>query len=393
MADAKAEAPETSRRWESMAKNLDLQNKTIHNMSLPSGSKFKFEQFLLLRVLWKEHENIKSVLVPGMKDWIERATEMLRQYKSWSTYCASFQTPEDSPEGTFAIARYYQREAAKTENKADPGTFFTPISARTRSAVDADKDLHKGLHGLSLGSPKTPSRPGRAPLPRLPDLDDELASDDDSIQHLITSTSTSPSPITLISPIPAELRNLLYPRSKDEQIVNTALIVFLNALTIHFPLSLKWTLHRKAFVALFENTQFEARTDGYLDSPGGNPKVIIEVKAALRSSNLLPIQMQESAQMVAWIKSDTELARKTNTTRFHISQDRHQVYITVAQYDEKYLEYIVDGKLSPDRSFLTMNQYGPWDTTEGGHMRVLGPILLAIALRAEQEGKEEESEN
>lgn len=39
------------------------------------------------------------------------------------------------------------------------------------------------------------------------------------------------------------------------------------------------------------------------------------------------------------------------------------------------------------------SQYGPWDTTEGGHMRVLGPILLAIALRAEQEGKEEESEN
>ena len=69
------------------------------------------------------------------------------------------------------------------------------------------------------------------------------------------------------------------------------------------------------------------------------------------------------------------------------------MYITVAKYDREYLDYIVDGKLPTDRSFLTMHQYGPWDTTDGAHMRLLGPILLAIALRAEHYNKDDESED
>ncbi|CAG8251307.1 unnamed protein product [Penicillium nalgiovense] len=105
--------------------------------------------------------------------------------------------------------------------------------------------------------------------------------------------------------------------------------------------------------------------------------------------------MQDSAQMVAWIKSDTESAQKRNTTRFHISQDRHLVYVTVARYDQKYLEYLVHGKLSQDDkdnddknlSFMIMDQYGPWDTTDRAHMRRLGPLLLAIELPCELRGR------
>lgn len=66
------------------------------------------------------------------------------------------------------------------------------------------------------------------------------------------------------------------------------------------------------------------------------------------------------------------------------------MYVTVAKYDHKYLEYLVDGKSSKDDpSFMTMDQYGPWDTTDGGHMRRLGPILLAITLRADHESQQE----
>lgn len=96
--------------------------------------------------------------------------------------------------------------------------------------------------------------------------------------------------------------------------MNTALIVFFNALTTHFDFYSNWTLHRKPFIATFENAQFEARTDGYLDSPGGKTRAIIEVKPVLRSRHRLPIQMQESAQMVAWIRSDDDLSQRTNTT-------------------------------------------------------------------------------
>ena len=413
---SKPGAPKTSQNWMDEAKNRGVLGATIHSAVLASASNFEFDQFLLLRVLWRQHELPEVPNIEGLSGLVTQATKMLDQYKSWRTYCESIGS-EESPEGTFAIARYYQREVARTEEKADPQAFNTPISSRTRAAVN---QVGKGMAGLSLGPPETPTKKGPAPLPGTKSLldDSRFALDHESSPSSISSSS--PSPIHLATPITRELANILYPPTKDEQIVNTALIVFLNALTIHFCLSSKWTLHRKPFIATFKNAKFEARTDGYLDSPGGKPRVLIEVKPVLRSLNLLAIQMQESAQMVAWIKSDTESAQKRNTTyayipcfyipgyaanstdrRFHISQDRHLVYVTVARYDQTYLEYLVHGKLSKDGkdddgkdlSFMTMDQYGPWDTTDRAHMRRLGPLLLAITLRAEKESEKEKVED
>lgn len=294
------EAPTTAQDWRNEVKPLELEDTTIHSTALSSASKFGFEQFLLLRVLWKQRPPVSILPLAEMKAWVPQATEMLAQYKSWATYCNSFRSQAESPEGTFAIAKYYQREVANTEDRADPDAFATPISSRTRAGMN---QVSNGMAGLSLEPPETPTKKGRKS-----DFNDRLPSEDES------SPSPSPSPMHLVTPITRELGKILYPPTKDEQIVNTALIVFLNALTIHFPLSSKWTLHRKPFIANFKDAKFEARTDGYLDSPGGKARVLIEVKPVLRSLNLLAIQMQESAQMVAWIKSDTKLAQEANTT-------------------------------------------------------------------------------
>jgi hypothetical protein len=90
------------------------------------------------------------------------------------------------------------------------------------------------------------------------------------------------------------------PSANDEQIVNTALVLFLNSTTMHHPkVRVDWVLQRKIF--RFSDL-FEARTDGFLrmhqsDKVGA----ILEVKAYLRQNNMPQIQMQESAQMAAWI--------------------------------------------------------------------------------------------
>lgn len=66
--------------------------------------------------------------------------------------------------------------------------------------------------------------------------------------------------------------------------------------------------------------------------------------------------------------------------------------MTVAKYEEEYLEYLSDKKAAyPDdtSSFLIMNQYGPWDITKKSDMKEIGAILLAITLRAEREIKDE----
>lgn len=102
---------------------------------------------------------------------------------------------------------------------------------------------------------------------------------------------------------------LLYPPTKDEQLVNTALLVFLNALTVHFSLENDWTPHRKIFVAKFQNSSFQARTDGYLgDRSNGKVRALVEVKPALRAINLRRIRMQESAEIVAWIMNSPDIS-------------------------------------------------------------------------------------
>lgn len=74
--------------------------------------------------------------------------------------------------------------------------------------------------------------------------------------------------------------------------------------------------------------------------------------------------------------------------RLHISQDRHKVFVTVAEYDEEYIKYINNKhSLNDPPSFLVMHQFGPWDTLRKSHMRELGPILLAISLQADDESK------
>lgn len=94
--------------------------------------------------------------------------------------------------------------------------------------------------------------------------------------------------------------------SEDEQIVNMALILFLDCVTTHHPKVIKggsnspsWTMKRLQL----KFGSWEARTDGYLRTPGDKEQVmaILETKPYVRQHNLDGIQKQESAQMAAWI--------------------------------------------------------------------------------------------
>lgn len=78
--------------------------------------------------------------------------------------------------------------------------------------------------------------------------------------------------------------------------------------------------------------------------------------------------------------------------RFHVSQDRHEIWLIFAEYDEEYIKYIQDGSYNPDSplSFLKMHEFGPFDTLKRDDMAELGPILLALTLRADQDRREEE---
>lgn len=292
--------PSNREEWRALAKKKIEGNKTIHDINLASASKFKLEQYLMLRVLWKSSRNHKfNPATFGLGEWVERATIILDQYKSWGQYCSSFDQQKSLPEGTFALPRFYQRQAARVPQDAPCRSDVTagpptPISRRTRSQVGT---LNEDMKKLSLETP-TKSRG----TPRMPlssgSFDDEDAYEDED----------EDTPPGQRSYGPPELLDINFPKTKDEQIVNTAFIDFLNAFIIHLDYSVQWTLYRRPFIAEFAKASLEARTDGCLEGVDSKEKVhaLVEVKPLLREKGLLTIAMQEAAQMVAWIKSDPD---------------------------------------------------------------------------------------
>lgn len=103
--------------------------------------------------------------------------------------------------------------------------------------------------------------------------------------------------------------NERYRKTADEQIVNTALLNFLKAITEHFEdISLRWTIQRRPFHATVKGEElYEARTDGCLaDRSGKSICSLVEVKTAERFDRLYDIFMQESAQIVAWLLNEQD---------------------------------------------------------------------------------------
>ncbi|PYH32997.1 uncharacterized protein BO87DRAFT_397993 [Aspergillus neoniger CBS 115656] len=383
MPDLPRNLPKIAQEWEDAMDEMELTGKIVHGAELASASRIEYKQFLLLRVLWVGHHATDlPKMLPGFNRWIAKAEKMLKGYKSWGTYCQSFTRP-DAGEGNFSIARHYQLEVTNTKDDTDPLSLATPIAHRTRSRL-LNRELAKDYL-------ETPSKSTN--ISTVLNIEELRIHDplDDSetlvLETPISEIPETPSPFQEVTPDSQEPDNVLYPPSKDEQIVNCALVIFLNALTIPFKLANNWTLHRKASKAIFDNASFEARTDGYLDDRRGEAHAIIEVKPVRRSMKSVPIQMQESAQMVAWIKNDCEkLPNPIDMRHFLVAQDRHEIYLIVAQYHADYVRYLTDSKHSSQRpSFMTMHMFGPWDTLELSHMKNLGPILLAITLRADAE--------
>lgn len=83
-----------------------------------------------------------------------------------------------------------------------------------------------------------------------------------------------------------------YPSANDKQIVNIALVCFLNAVTMHFISNADWTFERKAFQI---GNIFEARVDGFRHLPDDKILAILEANPCVRTRQSTNIRIQESA--------------------------------------------------------------------------------------------------
>ncbi|KAL2817284.1 hypothetical protein BDW59DRAFT_175528 [Aspergillus cavernicola] len=359
--------PESIDEWTVAVAHENLTSVSIHDMSLVSASKFGLSEFLPLRVIWRAVESTKFKGGDYELDhWMDDAKKYLKTYPSWSVYQQSFRLNKQPGEGNFYLAKLFQMDAAAVQSKEiTNNVVFSPI--KTRSMMKAAHDHY---------ATPTKSR----------NLAGDPASDSSIFQDI---------PSTRGSRGPEELWKQLYPKAEDEQIVNTALVNFLRAITTPIP-SIKsdWTIHRKSFKATFNDAEYEARTDGYLrGKDSSEARVLIEVKAPLRVHKMSEIRMQESAQTVAWLKASPETPRNRPYRRVHVSQDRHEIFLIFAKYGNEYLEYL-NGTGNPPsddpESFLTMHEVGPYNTKDRADMEDLAPIIMALVLRADDDREAEQ---
>jgi hypothetical protein len=65
-------------------------------------------------------------------------------------------------------------------------------------------------------------------------------------------------------------------------------------------------------------------------------------------------------------------------SRVLISQDHDEMYVTIAEYKANYIGYLKNQVEFENAGFLLMTTYGPFMTTNSGHMAWLGAILRVL---------------
>ena len=175
-------------------------------------------------------------------------------------------------------------------------------SIRTRSQTSASRAQERDDPVTPTNSPKNARAHKVSSLADEADFDFKGLSidDDDEVPNQLY--------ISPFTPLTGELSHA-FKSISDEQIINMALLLYLQALLIHFyGIGADWTPERRALIVRKNDGQkvYEARVDGFLRYQRDEKTpimAIVEVKPSTRDPEIgvNPTRMQESAQMAAWI--------------------------------------------------------------------------------------------
>ncbi|KAK3303574.1 uncharacterized protein B0T15DRAFT_496114 [Chaetomium strumarium] len=225
---------------------------------------------------------------------------------------------------------------------------FERLKDRQRQREAAEQAVSEQLGRLDIQEqasrkpPRTPSPPGRG------DVGSALPPTDQ---------------LEVISPESMELER---DRSKDEEIVNSALIHLLVTTTLCSGIGtiagregLAWMPTRQTFrLGPAGDSICEAKTDGILYNGigPGYTLAILEVKPYVRRIAQQKIEWQEACQMATWISTSLDAKTKDKRRegvlhtsddgkyrRILISQDYRYLFITISEWGQAYERYLRGG--------------------------------------------------
>ncbi|OQD67330.1 hypothetical protein PENDEC_c039G03703 [Penicillium decumbens] len=218
-----------------------------------------------------------------------------------------------------------------------------------------------------------------------------------SIEPLVASIHTAAS----------AQEGVVFQKAKDEQIVNEGINLLLKTLTMNIDdVRCQWTSHRTPFTSVKlgpegSTKKLTALTDGYLEGMTG-PRIfaLVEAKAGIRQRSKRPeVLWQEAAEIVAWIMTDSSGSypnclndimpnKGRGSYRMLISQDRHEIFISIASYSATYMEYL-KGTQGEHGDFLTVYEYGPWDIRSSSNMEHFANLIVQFCMAVSEDDKKD----
>ncbi|RAL00036.1 uncharacterized protein BO80DRAFT_409290 [Aspergillus ibericus CBS 121593] len=384
-------------KWIASAKAHGVKGVNIFELAeYDSASKIGEAQYLALRAVWKRKQKAQfDAKLWGLQD-IDIAQKLLSKVPQWQAFLAAVPllVPLDkilpvTDLGRFELTWYYGQliRAAPSAPDNDDNLIFTPVAKRTRS---------KTWQPDPAALLQTPTNPRQRDLSRTqePAVSPPTSYSSDSSKDAQEPESAKPqlsSPETPQDDLDRdptyEDDNDAFPPVSDENVVNSYLAGFASLVTMSVQgVKAHWSQERKGFKVRNEGTKlYEARTDGHLFSTDGkHTKAIVEVKPMMRDASTR-VMMQETAEMAAWIHAEPdEIQGCANDKRFLrllFSMNRHEIYLIIAEYNVDYVDYLINpNRKSECQSFLTMNQFGPWDIARAKDMETIGSVILAVTL-------------
>ncbi|KAK2810361.1 hypothetical protein FQN50_003092 [Emmonsiellopsis sp. PD_5] len=391
----------TEGEWSARARQVGVYGKSIYELpAYDSGSKIQELQYLTLRSYWAVPKNSKQSAagIPGVAE----ARNWLAKRQDWMAYLNELKA-DSKPSlpvpdlGSFSFCYSVQqqitgvRQIIAEDNEVNKVN-LTPWSLRLRHGKGTQPTGPESPTLVALQHKQTRTRfEAGGPASRthvatedILDLEELRLADIDDEQ-----SDHEPSPLaSTYMPSPRTARRE-FPDVEDEQIVNYFLVALLGCLSFHRADTRSlWSGLRKSFkFGRGDDYLFQAQTDGHLYALKSMPStaesfIILEVKPTYRGKTN-KIIYQATAQMAAWIYCEHEsgTSQTGKFRRIMILQERHDIRLIVAEYDQDYVDYIRNSpKPNTPLSLLRMNEYGPWDIDNPKEMEELGPILLALAL-------------
>ncbi|KAE8155033.1 hypothetical protein BDV25DRAFT_135371 [Aspergillus avenaceus] len=393
--------------WNNYAARYDVEKSNIFQLQCyNSASKIGIPQYLALRAIWSFDAPTKFKAHECGIQAVEKARGLLRKLPFWKEFLQTVSKhvpvdkvlPVNHAIGDFKLIWYGQQLIYWGQSTKDnEGNLdFSPPRAKpkTRAGVipegDDEDPFTQSPQHTRVGSLMERFQEFRID-DCLPDKQIATPSREEWIeQEPETPADDIDGDPDYVPEDDLDMEPETFDPVSDENVVNSYFVNFANAVTISIKgMKAHWTQERKAFIVCDKGKRkiYEARTDGHLSLPDGNHSLaIIEVKPAFRAT-IPRVMMQETAQMAAWINNEPDIDIDTSPKdkRFRhllFSQNRHEIFLIVAEYDAGYIDYIRDPDGRPEsRSFLMMKQFGPWRITNADDVMQIGSIILAVTLQ------------